>query len=47
LLKMLEQKNPDKAKELAGKIVFRFNHYDINILHFREIRRQILELLSE
>jgi len=47
LLKMLEQKNPDKAKELAGKIVFRFDHYDINILHFREIRRQILELLSE
>jgi hypothetical protein len=30
LLKMLEAKDPEMAKKIAGKIVFNFDHYDLN-----------------
>jgi hypothetical protein len=46
LLKMLEAKDPEMAKKIAGKIVFNFDHYDLNILHFRKMRKEILEALS-
>lgn len=47
LLKMLEAKNKEKAKEIAGKIVFRFDHYDLNVINFRRLRREILVELSK
>ena len=47
LLKMLEVKNKDKAKEIAGKIVFKFDHYDLNVINFRKLRKEILMELSK
>ena len=47
LLKMLEAKNPEKAKEVSGKIVFNFDHYDLNVINFRKLRKEILEELSK
>ena len=47
LLKMLETKDKNKAKEIAGKIVFNFDHYDLNIINFRKLRKEILEELSK
>jgi len=47
LLKMLEKKNPEKAKSIAGAVVAGFDLYDCNIKAFREKRKQILELLSQ
>jgi hypothetical protein len=46
LLKMLEEKKPDKAREIAAKIVFNFDHYDLNIINFRKLRKEILMELS-
>lgn len=47
LLRMLQQKYPEQAAELARQVVFRFDHYDLNIQGFREKRRKILMLLSQ
>ena len=47
LLKMLEKKNPELAKELCRLTVFHWTLYDTEGDHFRETRRQILETLSE
>ncbi|MFV0506635.1 MAG: glycoside hydrolase domain-containing protein [Bacteroidales bacterium] len=47
LLKMLDKKNPELAKKLAGKIVFNFDHYDLSISNFRTMRKTILEELSK
>ncbi len=47
LLKMLEKKDPDKAGEIADRIIFRFDRYDNNIEAFRNHRRMLMELLSE
>lgn len=47
LLKMLDEKNPEEAAELARQVVYRFDYYDINVDAFREKRRKILTLLSE
>lgn len=47
LLKMLEKKNPDLAKELCRLNVFNWTLYDTESQHFREIRKQILEALSD
>ncbi|MFW5831162.1 MAG: DUF5703 domain-containing protein [Prolixibacteraceae bacterium] len=46
LLKMLEENKPRKAREIAAKIVFSFDHYDLNIINFRKIRKEILMELS-
>jgi len=46
LLKMLKTSYPEEAAELARQVVYRFDHYDINIEAFREKRRKILSLLS-
>ena len=46
LLKMLEAKKPEKAKEISRKIVFNFDHYDLNVINFRKLRREILVELS-
>jgi len=47
LLKMFAEKFPEKAKEIVGTTVYGFEHYDINILAFREKRREMLKLLSQ
>ena len=47
LLKMLESIDEKKAKEIAGKIIFRMDHYDLNIINFRKLRKEILLELSK
>jgi hypothetical protein len=47
LLKMLSQKQPDKAKEICSQIVYSFDEYNTDIKVFREKRKMILELLSK
>ena len=47
LLKLLEQKSPDKAKELAGAVIKNFDSYDSNIRRFRQTRLNLLKWLSE
>ena len=47
LLQMLAQKEPDLAKELCRQVVFHWTLYDTDGDHFRAIRHQILEKLSE
>ncbi len=46
LLKMLEEKNSEEAKELARQVIYRFDYYDMHIGDFRAKRKKILELLS-
>lgn len=46
LLKMLEKKEPDLAKELCRQVVFNWALYDTDSDHFRMIRHLILEKLS-
>ena len=47
LLKMLEKKNPELARELCRLVVFHWTLYDTESDHFRDIRHQILEELSK
>lgn len=47
LLKMLEKKEPDLAKELCRQVVFNWALYDTDGDHFRMIRRQVLQKLSD
>jgi hypothetical protein len=47
LLRMLEEKNPLEAAEIARQVVYRFDYYDLNIHAFRDKRKKILELLSK
>ena len=47
LLKLLEQKSPEKAKELAGKVIQDFDKYNSNVRAFRLTRQMLLERLSE
>lgn len=47
LLKMLERKDPELAKELCRLTVFHWTLYDTEGDHFRKTRREILEALSE
>jgi hypothetical protein len=46
LLKMLQRKDPEKAKAIVGSIVLNFNEYDSEVHHFREMRKELLEALS-
>jgi hypothetical protein len=47
LLKLLEQKAPDKSKELARSVIKNFDHYNNNVRAFRLTRLKLLNLLSE
>lgn len=47
LLKMLEKKNPELARELCRLVVFHWTLYDTESDHFRNIRHQMLEELSK
>jgi hypothetical protein len=46
LFRMLEKKDPEKAKDIVDKVVYAFDKYDNNIEAFREHRRHLMELLS-
>lgn len=46
LLKMLEKKDPKKAKEFVDDLIKGFNEYDNSVMYFRKIRKQMLEQLS-
>ena len=46
LLKMYEEKEPEKAKELCNRLVQSFTGYDMSILSFRQARRELLQGLS-
>lgn len=47
LLKMLEKKDPDLAKELCRQVCFHWTLYDTEGDHFRKIRQKILVNLSK
>lgn len=47
LLKLLESKNPQVARELADGVIMDFDSYDIRIQAFRERRSRMLQSLSE
>jgi hypothetical protein len=47
LFRMLEKKDPAKAKGIIDNVIFTFERYDNNIESFRAHRRQLMELLSE
>jgi hypothetical protein len=47
LLKMLEAKRPEQAREICRQVVYEFDKYDLDIKSFRAKRKQILELLSQ
>lgn len=46
LLKMLEKKDPKKAKEFVDDLIKGFNEYDNSVMYFRKIRKQMLHELS-
>lgn len=47
LLKMVEARDPQKAMEFARRVVFEPDVYEMDPAKFREIRRDILEYLSQ
>jgi hypothetical protein len=47
LFRMLEKKDPEKAKDIIDKVIYSFDRYDNNIEAFRAHRRHLMELLSE
>lgn len=46
LLYQLSRKSPDKANQLAGRIIQSFSAYDLDITDFRQARRELLQALS-
>lgn len=46
LLRLLEKKNPELAMKLTNKLVYDFDKYDTDIVHFRSIRKQLLNALE-
>jgi len=46
LLRLLEQKNPDRAKALAGEVIKGFDSYNSNIRAFRLTRLRLLRELT-
>ena len=47
LFRMLEKKDPAKARDIIDKVIYTFDRYDNSIEAFREHRRHLMELLSE
>lgn len=47
LLRMVEDKSPEKAEELVRRIVLDYNRYDTDIKAFRAVRHEMLEYLSK
>ena len=47
LLKLLDRKSPDKAKEVVGEVIKNFDSYNSNVRAFRLTRLKLLNSLSE
>ena len=47
LLKMIEEKDPAKAKGFANNMILGFDHYDNSASYFRKCRRQMRDYLSQ
>lgn len=47
LLRMLQQKNAGKASDIASSVVLNIDEYDSEVQHFRKMRKQLLEALSQ
>jgi hypothetical protein len=47
LFRMLEKKDPEKAKAIIDKVIYTFDRYDNNVEAFRMHRRNLMELLSQ
>ena len=47
LLHMLERKDAQKARSIVGAVVLDFDEYDSEVVHFRKMRKKLLEALSE
>lgn len=47
LLRMLQTRDAAKANEIVSAVVLNIDEYDSEVHHFREMRRQLLEALSE
>jgi hypothetical protein len=47
LLKMLEEQNPTKARELANEVIRTITDYEKDISKFNEIRQQLMTYLSQ
>ncbi|MDD4591538.1 MAG: DUF4091 domain-containing protein [Parabacteroides sp.] len=47
LLKLLEQKAPEKAQNLVREVIKDVDNYDSNVYNFRQTRLRLLEYLSE
>lgn len=46
LLKMVEKKDSVKARGFSNELILDFNQYDNSVTHFRKIRKQMLDFLS-
>lgn len=47
LLKMVEAVDPDKAMDWCKSVILAGDKYNMDLRHFRQVRREILEFLSE
>lgn len=47
LLKKLQEKDPAEAQAIVSEVIFDFDSYDSETHHFREMRKRLLESLSE
>ncbi len=47
LLSRLEETHPEEVRELARRVVYQFDRYDMNIPAFRAKRRRVLQLLGK
>lgn len=47
LLKMVENKDAKRAKSFTDAIIFNFNDYEASVTSFRNIRKQMLDFLSQ
>ena len=47
LLKLVEARDPQQARAFVETIVFDYDRYDTSVQRFRQIRREILEFLTQ
>ncbi|MDD4728649.1 MAG: DUF4091 domain-containing protein [Dysgonamonadaceae bacterium] len=47
LLKMVQAKDPVKARSFANSLIYSFDNYDNSVTYFRKVRKQMLEFLSQ
>jgi hypothetical protein len=47
LLKIVKEKDSAKARGFVNDLILGFDQYDNSVTHFRKIRKQMLEFLSQ